>query len=140
MWSAASFAAVVAVALGAQAWVARARMAQFVGADFGRVEPLIVLPETAIIFALVIVFLVLGRIGAILDGAALPSPAAIDSVILALQAFAVSSFALLLGVVLSNQVEMLAGPGFLRALVRGEIGPVAVLAAFIWTFLLLKNL
>ncbi len=139
-WSAASFAAVVTVALAAQAWVARARMAQFVGVDFGRTEPLIVLPEIAIVFGLALVFLVLGRARAILDGASLPSPVAIDSVILAIQVFMVGSFALLLGVALSNQVEELTGLGFLRALLRGEIGAVVIFVTFIWAFLRLTNL
>ncbi len=139
LWSAASFATVALVALAGQAWVARERMAQFVGADFPRVQSLIVLPELAAVFGLMIMFLTLGRIGAVLDGAAI-APARIDSVVLALQAFMVSSLALLVGVALSNQVETLAGRGYLRALVRGEIGVVAVFVTFIWAFLQVRSL
>ena len=135
-----SFAAVVIFALASQAWIVRERMAQFVGADFGRVEPLIVMPEVASILALTLVFLILRRAEGMLGAFSLPSAAAVDSVATSLQVFYVGSIALLLGAVLSNQVEDLKGRGFLRALVRMEVGVVVVLIFFLVTFLQLASL
>jgi hypothetical protein len=135
-----AFAIVVVLALIAQVWIVRARMAQFVGADFGRVEPLILIPETAIVLALVLNFLVLGRIPGILDGTQVLSAVTVNSIIDALQLFSVGSIALLLGAVLSNQVEALKGPAFLRAMIRGEIGVIVVFLFFIGAYLQIANL
>lgn len=135
-----TFAVVVVVALTAQAWVARARMAQFVGVDFGRVQPLIVIPEVATILVLILVFLLLRHIQGILYTASFPTAFSLDSVVNSLQLLGVGSLALLLGAVLSNQVEDLKGRGFLRALVRGEVGVVVVLVLFLGAFLSLGNL
>jgi hypothetical protein len=133
-----SFAIVVVLALASQAWIARARMAQFVGADFGRVEPLIVMPEIASILALILVFLILSRAEGLI-GMPAPSAVTVDSAVYSLQVFSVASIALLLGAVLSNQVEDLKGRGFLWALVRAEVGVVVVIIFFIFAYLQLEN-
>jgi hypothetical protein len=135
-----AFALVVVFTLIAQAWIARARMAQFVGADFGRVEPLIVVPETATILALVLVFLVFGRIQSFLGAGVDPSAIRLNLLTSTLGTLGIGSLALLLGAVLSNQVEDLRGRGFLRALLRAEVGVVVVLWLFVAAYLQVSNL
>ncbi len=57
-----AFAWTAVVATGTQAWITRVRLRLFVGLDFGRVLPLVVVPSTVVIFGLVLSFLVLGRV------------------------------------------------------------------------------
>lgn len=136
----AMFAIVVVVQAVAQAWIGRTRMAQFVGEDFGRVQPILVIPETATVFALVLVFLVLGHVDNFLAGAAVPSAAAMDSVIFSLELYAVGSVALLVGTGLSNQVEDLKGRGLGQALLRQELGIVLLIFLLANAVLALRNL
>ena len=136
----AMFATVVVVQAVAQAWIGRARMAQYVGEDFGRVQPILVIPETATIFALVLVFLVLGHVENFLAGAAIPSAVAMDSVIFSLELYAVGSVALLVGTGLSNQIEDLKGRGFSQALLRQDLGVFLLLLFLTNAVLALRNL
>ncbi len=134
------FATVAVVQAIAQAWIARSRMAQFVGEDFGRVQPLLVVPETATIFALTLVFLVLGRIEDLLAGSSSPSGVALDSVIYSLGLYGVGSVALLVGTGLANQIEDLKGRGFGQALLRQELGIFLLIVLFANAFLAFQNL
>ncbi|TLZ73688.1 MAG: hypothetical protein E6K14_04945 [Methanobacteriota archaeon] len=53
-----AFAWTAVVATGTQTWITRVRLRLFVGLDFGRVLPLVVVPSTVVIFGLVLSFLV----------------------------------------------------------------------------------
>src|SRR3990170_5474126 len=128
-WSGVAFAWVASVPVATEAWVARSRMVQFVGRDFGRTETLLVIPETAVILALILVFLVLGRLE---GGPGALSEASVDSVVLGLQLFAVSSLALLVAASASGRVRALTGRGFLRALMPLEAGVGVTVVTFLW--------
>lgn len=140
LWTAITFAWATCIVVAAEAWVARARMRQFVSRDFGRVQPLIVIPEVVVIFALIIVFLILGRLGDALGGSGSLQASAVNSVILSLQVFAVSTLAVLGSSGASGRVKDLSGRGFLRAIVTAEIGAFVPLTAFVWTFFQIGSL
>ncbi len=139
-WAAASYAFVVCMTVSSQAWVARVRMRGFIGADFPRVEPLMIVPETATVIGLVLVFYILADLRAMVNAQIAPTPAAVDAAILGLQVFAASSLVLPPATLLANQVEDLRGHGFLQALVRAEVGVFVVLAGFVWAYLQLLGL
>lgn len=67
-WASASFAFVSVVVVGVETWISGSRLKQYASEDFGRVLPIVVIPETAVIFSLILVFLTLGIIEGDLDG------------------------------------------------------------------------
>ncbi len=134
------FAIVAVVQVVAQAWIARARMAQFFTEDFARVQTLLVIPETTTVFALTLVFLVLGHIEDMVTGLSFPTAVSLDSVIFSLGLYEVGSISVLLGAALSNQVEDLKGRGLVRALLRQEIGVVVPILLLAGALLALSNL
>src|SRR3990172_6679672 len=58
-WLAISFAWTAVVATAAQVWVTQTRLRSFVGLEFARVLALVVIPNTLVIFGLVLCFLTL---------------------------------------------------------------------------------
>ena len=140
LWSGIAFAWAAFVTIASQAWVARRRIRQALGEEFGRVLPLIVIPETLSILALILVFLILGIIVDVIDVGATLSPSGVEATILGLQVFAVSTLATPVGIAVSNRVTELDSRGFLRALIPMEIGVVATIAALAWAFLQVGSL
>lgn len=140
LWTAFTFAWAACAVVTAEAWVVRLRMQQFVSRDFGRVQPILVIPEVVVIFALILVFLIFGRMGKALGGSVPLVASAVDSVIFALQVFAVSSLAVVLSSGASNRVHDLSGKGFPRALFVAEAGAIVPLLTFMWVFLQIGSL
>jgi F0F1-type ATP synthase membrane subunit c/vacuolar-type H+-ATPase subunit K len=140
LWSAVAFGWAAVVTIASEAWVARHRMRQALGIEFGRVLPLVVIPETLSIFALILAFLIVGVIGDVVDaGASLPS-AGVDATVLGLVGFAVSTLATPLGIVFSNRVKALDGKGFIRALLPVEAGAGVAMAGLLYAFLQIQAL
>ncbi|MGQ0798159.1 MAG: hypothetical protein ACT4OI_09930 [Methanobacteriota archaeon] len=140
LWSAIAFGWTAAVTIASETVVARRRMRQALGADFGRVLPLVVIPETLSIFALILVFLILGVAADVIEAGASLSAAGVDATVLGLQLFAGSTFATPVGIVLSNRVEALDQRGFIRALLPAEAGVGIAIAGLAYAFLQIRSL
>jgi len=139
-WSAFTYAWSACVVAWARTWLARARMPQFVSREFARVLPILVFPEVVGIYALLLVFFTLDRIGAAVELSLPLGPAAVDSMVSALEIFALSTLAVPVAAAASNRVRDLSGKGYLRALVTAEAGALISLLGFAWAFLRIEAL
>ncbi len=140
-WMAIGFAAVSAVAVAAQGWLARARLRAFISTDFGRVLPAMAVPDTSVIFALVLGFLALGLLPEFLSSPPTLSTAAADEIALVFQIYALASLSTLAGIGLSLRVREISTPqGFLRMVSLAEVAVVLPIAALVWGFLQLGAL
>lgn len=134
-WCAAAFAFVSAVVVGAETWISRSRIEQFASEDFGRVLPLVVIPETAAIFALILVFLTIGVISGNLDRTQTITDADAWRIVMGLQVYAVTTLAYPVAVALSNRIrDFSAAREWIRALVRLELASAATIVGFVWAF------
>jgi len=130
------FAVTACITLAAQASIARARLGEMVGPAFPRVLPLIVVPTTGPVFALVLAFLLLGNITSIVNGSLSPRPEVVDAVGAGFLIFGASNLGYLGGAVASNRVSNLLSPrGFGQALIRLVVGELAVVLALLYAFL-----
>lgn len=140
-WMAAGYASVAVLALLSQAWLARARLREFISVQFGRVLPVLVVPNTSLVFAMVLVFLALGRLSGFLAAPSTLSSAAVEQFAAVFQVFAVSAMANPVGIGLSLRVrDLTTSQGFVRSLSFADIATVAPLAALLWGFLQLGSL
>jgi hypothetical protein len=139
-WVALTFACAACVTMFTEAWVVRARITQFVGADFGRVLPIVVVPETVVMFALFLAFLGIGALDWAAANSRALSVSAVDSVVLALQIYVVASLAAPVGAIISSGVRDLSGRGFMAAILPAEASIVPVIVALAWAFLQIQTL
>ncbi len=139
-WSGIAFAWTAAVTAATQSFVAVRRWRQYVGAEFGRVQPLIVIPELAALFALILAFLIFRAIQDALAGGSIMTEAAVNEVVSRLLVFCLGVIAIPVGLVASNRVKDLRGRGFLRAILLAESGVVVLLLAFAWAYLSVAGL
>lgn len=140
LWAARVFGSTVAVVSLTQSWTARVRWSSYAGPEFARAQSLVVQPETCSIFALVLVFLVLGSLGDLMRGDATTTRAAVDSVVLSLQIYALSVLAVPIGMAASHHQTSLVGKGYGRALIWAEAGLLAPMVALVWGFLQISGI
>src|SRR5256712_10596012 len=130
------FAVTACITLAAQASIARARLGEMVGPAFGRGLPLIVVPATGQVFALVLAFLLLGNIASIASGSLSSRPEVVDAVAAGFLVFGAPNLGYLGGAIASNRVSNLLSPrGFSQALTRLVVGEVAVVVGLLYAFL-----
>ncbi len=115
-------------------------MPQFVSREFGRILPILVFPEVVVIYALLLVFFTLDRIGAAVELSLPLAPAAVNSMVSAFEIFALSALAVPVAAAASNRVRDISGKGYLRALVTAEAGALISLLGFAWAFLQIGTL
>jgi len=139
-WLAISFAWTAVVATAAQVWVTQTRLRSFVGLEFARVLPLVVIPNTLVIFGLVLCFLTLGRVSDPTSGWAPITNDQAGPMITALLVYAASTVGLLISTVLASWVKDLTQPRkFVRALSLTEGGVFPAILAIAWAFLQLSS-
>ncbi len=138
-WCGIAFAWTAVVTVGTQSLVAARRWQQYTGSEFGRVQPLLVIPELAALFALILVFLIFGTIRGALAGGSM-TEAAVNEAVFRLLVFCLGVVAIPVGLSISNRVTDLRGRGFLHALLRAELGVVVLLLAFAWAYLSVTGL
>ena len=140
-WMAAGYASVAVLALLSQAWLARARLRESLSVRFGRVLPVLVVPNTSLIFALVLGLLALARLPGYLAAPSTVSAATVEQFTVVFQVFAFSALANPVGIGLSLRVRDLATPqGFVRSLTLAGLATVAPLAALVRGFLQIGSL
>ena len=106
------------------------------GPAFPRVLPLIVVPTTGPVFALVLAFLLVGNITPIVNGSLSSRPEVVDAVAVAFLIFGASNLGYVGGALASNRVSNLLSPrGFGQALIRLVVGEVAVVVGLLYAFL-----
>lgn len=76
----------------------------------------LIIPFTAVVFALVVSFLFVGELDGLTTSGAVPSAAASMAAISALQAFSLGTIGYPVAAATANRVEDLSGRGFLRLL------------------------
>jgi len=139
-WMAIGFAFVASAVIGSQALLARGRLREFVGIHFGRVLPVLVIPSTAVIFDLVLSFLVYGRLSDLLSRSSVLSDTTAARFVLVFQVFAISALANPAGIVLSFRVrDITTTHGFVRTLYFADVASVASVLALAWGFLQLSG-
>ncbi len=139
-WIAAGFAVVSALVAASQTWLARARLRAFLSDDFGRILPVLVVPNTSLVFALVLGFLALARISDFLTNPSALSAAAANQVAVVFQVYALASLGNLAGIGLSLRIQDFSTPrGFMRMMNFAEVAVVAPMFALIWGFLQLGS-
>ena len=134
LWAALLFGWTAAVISLTQAWTARVRWRSYAGPEFARAQSLVIQPEACTIFALVLVFLILGSLGDLALGDVTTTRAAVDSVVLSLQIYALSVLAVPIGMAVSHRQASLVGKGYSRALIGAEAGLLAPMVALAWAF------
>jgi len=128
------FAWTAVVATGTQAWMTRTRLRSFVGLDFARVLPLVVVPNTVVIFGLVLSFLVLGRVADSAGWAPLAGEAA-TQIGTALLVYSASTTAVAVSSVIAGRVRELGQMrNFLRAVSVADSGVLVSILALAWAF------
>ncbi len=139
-WSGIVFAWSATVTVATESFVVVRRWRQYAGAEFGRVQPLVVIPELAALFALILAFFIFGAIQDALAGGSVVTDAAVNEVVSRLLVFCLGVVAIPVGLSASNRVMDLRGRGFLQALLRAESGVVVLLLAFAWAYLSVAGL
>ena len=119
----------------------RARMRSVLGADFGRVLPLAVVPFTGVVFALILEFLLLGLFdGQLTTGANSIDITQVDATASAFTAFGVALAAFPVAAWVSNHVRRLSPADYPRALVVMVAGELPALFGLVRVFLALGSL
>jgi hypothetical protein len=140
LWASLAFSIASCSAIAAQTAILRSRLAAFFGSGSGRVLPLSVVPTTAAVFALVLLFLLVGYADSVLAGGPLASEPALSGAISSFQAFAVGTVAFPVAAGVSNRIRDLSQRGFARALLIMEVGELPVLVGLVLALLALRAL
>lgn len=140
-WMAAGYAIVAVLVVASQTWLGRARLREFLSVQFGRVLPVMVIPNTSLVFAVVLSYLALGRLPDFLGPTPALSEAAANSVALVFQVFALAALGKPVGIALSLRVrDITTTQGFTRMLSFAEIAAFLSIVALVWGFLQLGSL
>ena len=139
-WAAFAFAAAACSAIAAQTWIVSSRLRAFMGPGFGRVFSLSAVPTTAVIFAVISTFLLLGYADSVPATGPAASDSALASAIGSFQAFAVGTIAFPVAAGFANRFRDLSQRGFVRAIRILEVGELPVVVGLVLIFLSLRAL
>lgn len=114
------FAVTSALVVLSEAWIVVHRAAVAFGAAFGRVLVLIVMPSTAVVYGLIVGFLVLGRLPGPFDAAPATNAMSVGALVAPLMAG------------LSNREESLRGAGFGRGVIAAAIAEIPPSSLWSW--------
>lgn len=140
LWAAIAYGTAVMVTMVARAAIVRTRYLGIMGSDFGRVLPLWVIPFSGTIFALLLVFFLLGAVDGFLSGSTVFGSTDVDAVVAALQAYSVATLGYLAGAFASNRIRDLSLRGFQRALGFAVAGEFPAVLGLVWAFLAIARL
>ncbi len=141
LWIAVSFATVAVLVVASQAWLARSRLREFISIQFGRVLPAMVIPNSSLVFALVLSFLAIGRLSDSLTHPPVLSEAAANQMVLVFQVYALAALSNPVGIGLSFRVrDITTTQGFTRMLMLAEVAGFLPIVALVWGFLQLGSI
>ncbi len=115
-WCAVSSASATTCSALATTLMLRQRFRPMLGRDFARIFAVLIIPFTAVVFALVVSFLLAGELNSLPTSGTVPSAAATTAAISALQAFSLGAIGYPVAAATANRVQDFSRRGFSRLL------------------------